>query len=448
MKVNVSNLKHHPQNKDIYSLSDIEDLMDSIQEVGLLNPLVINQDNQVISGNRRFLAISNLGWKTVEVQKVKVSPEEVGNLLVHHNKFRRKTFREILNEYRVLEKHYKKKSGRKKNGVLKNKNNGKSRDQISDILNIGSSQIGKLLVIQKFDDELIDLIDQEILTVSQAYLQVSRIKKERESRESTNENTEKSSNSKNFRFYQKCSSSMDELETGEVQMVFTSPPYFNKRTYSDEGGLGNEKSSGEYVENLISHLDDTFRVLNEKGSLFLNLGDTFENGNLKNIPHKVVIGLQERKGWILRNSIIWSKTNPKPSSSKSNLCPTYEFIFHLVKSQDYYYSLTLSSLKDKTKPSHSPRHRVSDGESKVSTMSPYIPSVSGKNMGDYWNEDIVRTSVANQFKSTGTEHPAPFPEQIVLLPVLQTTKEGDLVLAAECRPLAKTVSFVVVQKLN
>ena len=49
-------------------------------------------------------------------------------------------------------------------------------------------------------------------------------------------------------------------------------------------------------------------------------------------------------------------------------------------------------------------------------------------MGDYWNEDIVRSAVANQKLKIEGEHPAPFPQQIVLLPILQTSKEGDLVL--------------------
>jgi hypothetical protein len=30
------------------------------------------------------------------------------------------------------------------------------------------------------------------------------------------------------------------------------------------------------------------------------------------------------------------------------------------------------------------------------SVSPYVPNTQGKNMGDYWNEDIVRTSVSNQ----------------------------------------------------
>ena len=49
-------------------------------------------------------------------------------------------------------------------------------------------------------------------------------------------------------------------------------------------------------------------------------------------------------------------------------------------------------------------------------------------MGDYWNQDIVRTSVASHKLGIEGEHPAPFPQQIVLLPILQTSKEFDLVL--------------------
>ena len=229
-----------------------------------------------------------------------------------------------------------------------------------------------------------------------------------------------------WRFYQKSSHNMSGLNDGEIQTIFTSPPYWNKRKYSEEEGLGNEKTSEEFVINLSKHLRDCKRVLNDKGSFFLNLGDTFHKGNLQNVPHRVVIKLQEQ-GWILRNTIIWSKTNPKPSSSKSNLTPSYEFIFHLVKSLEYDYYPTPNKLSDKTKPSLPPRHRSVNGDYSKS-ITPYIPNLKGKNMGDYWNEDIVRTSVANQKLDIIGEHPAPFPNEIITLPILQTSKEFELVL--------------------
>jgi DNA modification methylase len=225
---------------------------------------------------------------------------------------------------------------------------------------------------------------------------------------------------------------MIELNDSEVQLCFTSPPYWNKRKYDDEDGwLGNEKTSNEYVTNLIKHFKDTHRVLSDKGSFFLNIGDTFHNGNLQNIPHKVAIGLQD-DGWILRNTIIWKKTNPKPSSSKTNLTSSYEFIFHLVKTMDYEYEHTLAELNEKAKSSMKfhlpPRHREVELKDVAKlSMSPYIMR-DGKNMGDYWTEDTVESSISNQHRDTNIEHPATFPEKIVVLPLLQTTNQGDLVL--------------------
>ena len=78
------------------------------------------------------------------------------------------------------------------------------------------------------------------------------------------------------------------------------------------------------------------------------------------------------------------KIEPKPSSSKSNLTPSYEFIFHLVKGKDYLYNRTPTKLSSDSKISLPPGHRNSDGTYSKS-ISPYLPS-SGKNMGDYWDE--------------------------------------------------------------
>ena len=63
MKFKVSSLTHHPKNKEIYILSSIDELMESISEVGLLQSIIIDQHQQIISGNRRFESIKRLGWK-------------------------------------------------------------------------------------------------------------------------------------------------------------------------------------------------------------------------------------------------------------------------------------------------------------------------------------------------------------------------------------------------
>jgi len=102
-------------------------------------------------------------------------------------------------------------------------------------------------------------------------------------------------------------------------------------------------------------------------------------------------------------------------------------IFHLVKSKDYYYNQVLTKHSSTPKPSQAPRHRGIDSKVKVST--PYIPR-EGKNLNDYWTDDVVKTAVANQKLNlkSGLEHPAPYPKELIILPILQTSRENDLVL--------------------
>ena len=88
MKIKVSTLNHHPKNKEIYDLSSIEELMDSISQVGLLQPLIIDTNNQIISGNRRFESIKRLGWEEVDVIEREVKEGEEELLLIHYNKQR------------------------------------------------------------------------------------------------------------------------------------------------------------------------------------------------------------------------------------------------------------------------------------------------------------------------------------------------------------------------
>ena len=99
MKLPIDQIQSHPLNPSIYNLSNIEDLVVSIGEVGLLTPLVVNQHFQLISGHRRIEALRILDWSEIDVEVIETSSEdEEKSLLVHYNKQRVKTLREILNE--------------------------------------------------------------------------------------------------------------------------------------------------------------------------------------------------------------------------------------------------------------------------------------------------------------------------------------------------------------
>jgi len=131
---------------------------------------------------------------------------------------------------------------------------------------------------------------------------------------------------------------LPELPESSVHMVMTSPPYWNLRDYGEEEQLGLEDTPEQFVKNLAAVFDEVKRVLRPDGSLWLNLGDTYDDKDLQQIPARVALALQDR-GWILRNRVTWAKPNPMPQSVKDRLNDTTEAIFHFTLSRDYFYDL-------------------------------------------------------------------------------------------------------------
>lgn len=66
MKVKVTDIKLTERIRK--QVGDISGLKESIRNVGLLNPVLIDMDSQLISGLRRLEAVKQLGWEYIEVR--------------------------------------------------------------------------------------------------------------------------------------------------------------------------------------------------------------------------------------------------------------------------------------------------------------------------------------------------------------------------------------------
>lgn len=120
-----------------------------------------------------------------------------------------------------------------------------------------------------------------------------------------------------------------------IDCCITSPPYWNKREYAS-GGIGLEANYNKYIENLVNIFMQVYRVLKPTGSFWLNIGDTYYQKSLLNIPWRVAIALTER-GWILRNTVIWNKVKGGLDNTNDKLRNVYEPMFHFVKREKQYY---------------------------------------------------------------------------------------------------------------
>lgn len=121
-----------------------------------------------------------------------------------------------------------------------------------------------------------------------------------------------------------------------VQTIVTSPPYWGQRNYGMDGQLGAEETPDAYLERILAILEEARRVLSKTGTLWLNLGDKYRNGELLGLPWKVAIALSQA-GWILRSDIIWHKPNAMPHSAKTRPTHDHEYVFLFSKASEYYY---------------------------------------------------------------------------------------------------------------
>jgi ParB family chromosome partitioning protein len=61
-------------------MGDVESLQKSIKEVGLLNPIAVNESMELISGFRRLDACRRLGWEEIEVVIIRTGRDRVKEL--------------------------------------------------------------------------------------------------------------------------------------------------------------------------------------------------------------------------------------------------------------------------------------------------------------------------------------------------------------------------------
>lgn len=237
---------------------------------------------------------------------------------------------------------------------------------------------------------------------------------------------------------------LQQLPEASIDTVVTSPPYWMLRNYGVKDEIGSEASVPEWVGRLRAVLAEVARVLKPEGALWLNIGDTYsrhaKHGALpKSLvlgPERLLLALIEDQ-WVVRNKLVFAKSNPMPSSVRDRLSSTWEPLYLLVRSQFYFFDLDAirvparSGLNAPTKVGTNTKyawdarqhgHRPSWSGPMAGTNSG-LPAMKargenshllGKNPGDVWTIPTASYRGA---------HFATFPEALVERPLLATCPE-------------------------
>jgi DNA modification methylase len=241
--------------------------------------------------------------------------------------------------------------------------------------------------------------------------------------------------------------------------------------------LGLEATPEEYVDNMVQVFREVWRVLKDDGTLWLNLGDSYNGsggaggdyspGGLKDgqpkypgrnishlkpkdlvgIPWRVAFALQA-DGWWLRQDIIWHKPNPMPESVKDRCTKAHEYVFLLSKSKQYFYdheAIKEQSVTNEDRPAGIVRDRVYGYDSKQSTLrsqrdkfkrsgnkngQPEKPQKRTDKKNDAYNTLLrnKRSVWKIATKPYKGSHFATFPPKLVEPMILAGSRVGDIVL--------------------
>jgi DNA modification methylase len=189
---------------------------------------------------------------------------------------------------------------------------------------------------------------------------------------------------------------MTELNDSSVDLIVTSPPYWNLKDYGSESQIGYNQSLNDYFGDLHKVFSECYRVLKPGRRICINIGDQFARatnyGKYKVIPlHAEVIVRCEQIGFDYMGSIIWQKKTTMNTTGGATVMGSYPYPPNGMIEIDYEFILIF---KKPGKPEKVPKGIKE--ESKL-TKEEWKEYFSG-----HWRIPGVRQK----------EHQAMFPEEI------------------------------------
>lgn len=174
-----------------------------------------------------------------------------------------------------------------------------------------------------------------------------------------------------------CRTVLKSLPDNSVDCCVSSPPYYGQRDYGHVEQLGLEPDPSVFIAEMVLVFEQVRRVLKPEGTLWLNIGDSYNNrtrvrasshkpidgGDKKSwadaardgevrmtivrsglkekdlfgIPWQMAFALQ-KAGWFLRQEIVWNKPVAKLDVASDRPATRHEQIFLFSKSKRYHFA--------------------------------------------------------------------------------------------------------------
>jgi site-specific DNA-methyltransferase (adenine-specific) len=209
-------------------------------------------------------------------------------------------------------------------------------------------------------------------------------------------------------YNENCLETMARMPDNFVDLVVTSPPYDNLRTYN--GSL----DWGEHVWKPV--IQELFRIVKEGGVVVWVVGDATIKGSETGTSFKQALYFKEC-GFNLHDTMIWEKdTFSFPSVVRYRSCFEYMFVFSKGMPK-------LNAIEDRKNAwaghkVHGTSRQI-DGTTKRKSNTGTITKEWGVRF-NVWHQSTVKTNRGG--------HPATFPEQLAHDHIISWSNEGDTIL--------------------
>lgn len=200
----------------------------------------------------------------------------------------------------------------------------------------------------------------------------------------------------------------DLVEAGSVDLVMTSPPYWNLKDYGHPDQIG-ASDYEKYHERLVNVWSACFTAAKPEGVMVVNVG----NRRLAKRFYPLAFDIAERmEGWQLWDTLIWYVPNalPQPNHYIERLFDNkFEFLLVFIKDETLSYKF------------HKPRvpQKYATADSRL-----HKKNARGRCLGNVIRIPAYRPPNVKQLGY----HVAAYPEELVALMLESYTDPGDVVL--------------------
>jgi site-specific DNA-methyltransferase (adenine-specific)/site-specific DNA-methyltransferase (cytosine-N4-specific) len=214
---------------------------------------------------------------------------------------------------------------------------------------------------------------------------------------------------------------LKELKDNSIDLIFTSPPYADRRNHS-YGGIKPDK----YVEWFLPITIELLRVLKPTGTFVLNIKEKTENGERHTYVIELILEMK-KQGWLWTEEFIWHKKNSYPGKWPNRFRDAWERLLQFNKNKKFnmYQEEVMLPVGDWAKT----RLKNLSNTDKIRDNSK-VGSGFGKKIANWVERDkVYPTNVIHlATECNNKNHSAAFPDDLPEWFIKLFTREGDIVL--------------------